>query len=319
VDGLFGADSVDICHRCCNVVFDVMLENVRQMRENVEFQSIWIRFVSTLATNAALTHKNALQLSRQQPFFHDEVMGMLEALLRLLKTPPMVLSSDVPPLPVPLSLIPVDVAPKSEAEESREPAASSVTQVVPSAYYGVFSWFTAAVPQNIPAAKSVSVVEPAVKAVRSPAPLVGGQSPVQHAMPQMVYDMESGQSHDGALITSSWKTILSMWPLFAASLRQKNPKLVSSILLYLECAERHLRRKTILNATPSIDVHPLASSLVINQPDLQLSDAHLRFTSQSPEGQQLKQAPQQHILQPSQQQSFISSPNTCRSVIVQTV
>ena len=34
---MFGADSVDICHRCCNVVFDVMLENVRQMRENVEF------------------------------------------------------------------------------------------------------------------------------------------------------------------------------------------------------------------------------------------------------------------------------------------
>jgi hypothetical protein len=296
-----------------------MLENVRQMRDNVEFQSIWIRFVSTLATNAASTQRNAPQMSRQQPFFHDEVMGMLEALLRLLKTPPMVLSRDVPvpPLP-PIPSARQDITPRSD--ESRDTSSSSVAPVTVSpAFYGVFSWFAApAAPPNVPVAKSVNTTEP-VSVVRSPAPQAGSQSPAQQTAPQMVYDMESTQAHDGALITSSWKTIVSMFPVFAASMRQKNPKLVSSILLYLECAERHLRRKPILNAVPSSDVHLLVPSLATDQTkDLQLSDPHLRFT-QSTEG--VQSIPQHHTLQTSQQsqQSFVSSPNTNRSTIVQTV
>eukprot|EP01034_Spumella_vulgaris_P022368 gene22368-28490_t len=247
VDGAHGVDSVDICHRCCNVVFDVILENVKQMRENVEFQSIWIRFISTLATIVGSTNKNALQLSGQQPFFHDEAMGMLEALLRLLNTPAMVLVSDfTPTTPVQIAQASVPTVTSSESKE-KQASAVPVVAAAPTGYFGVFNWFgTAATPQVAASTTKASVNNTASTepiGVRSPPPAAASQQQQSTSSPQMVYDMDSPQPHDGALIASSWKTIVSVYPVFAVAMRQKNPKLVASILLYLECAERHLRKK----------------------------------------------------------------------------
>jgi len=82
----------DICLRCCNIIFDVLVSSFRQLLSTKEFSTHWLMFMSVLSGNIKAS-------SRGLPIF-DETLEMMGALLRLLR-----------PLPVA-----VDVVQPSSAE-----------------------------------------------------------------------------------------------------------------------------------------------------------------------------------------------------------
>ena len=74
----------DVCLQCCNLLFEVMVSNFRQLLSCKEFSTQWLKFMSVLALNLKL-------VNRSIPL-HDETVEMIGALLRLLRPLPVAAS-----------------------------------------------------------------------------------------------------------------------------------------------------------------------------------------------------------------------------------
>ncbi len=209
--------AADCCQRCCNVVFDVLLDAAKQLRGDVEFQSIWIRFVGTLSTNAAAASRAGAALQGLQ----SEMADMLEALLRLLRLPPTAIAE-------------VAVAQPSANAHSATVGPVMTTMDVPpqSSVFSVFGWFAAQPQPALPSAQS---------AVAATSPPTGA---TVSRVSRVVYDLDCDpRLHDGALLVSSWRAVHSVFPQLTGALRSKNPKLLAAIVLFVECSDAQSLRK----------------------------------------------------------------------------
>lgn len=244
-------DYVDVCQRCCSAVFDLLLDTVGRLRLEPEFQAVWISVADTLATNASATNRhlspNQMQalppavqarLLGAPPQVHEEMVGMLEALLRLLRLPPYAASSSQKSAEARGFITPEKPAPSARAAEA--PAAILPVEVSPqpaSSYFALFGWFAPPTAGARGANESAMLASTAVSGIAPPP----GAAP----MDALHFDLEGpATAHDGPLLASTWKRACSVYPALAGILRQRNPKLLAAVLLYLECAEQHLRRRS---------------------------------------------------------------------------
>ena len=73
-------DICDISLRCCNILFEVMVSQFRQLLNCKEFSAQWLKFMTVLGTNISSVNKNL--------HIHDETIEMIGALLRLMRPLP---------------------------------------------------------------------------------------------------------------------------------------------------------------------------------------------------------------------------------------
>ena len=230
-------DSIDCCQRCCNVVFDVLLDHIKVLRDNVEFQSIWIRFLGTLSANAHATNKG------QQ--IHEEMVEMLESLLRLLRLPKMV------PQPEPTA----GTEASAPASGTTKPPVAVTPVTKPSAPPAPQSsgggWFSWLVGESAPA--------PPLESTQSSGGTAASATPSRSVM--VIVD-EDPQLNDGLLIMSSWKAVTSQYPAFANTMKIKNPKLLSNLVMFMEASQHNTRTRSA-RATSAEEVK--AAPIVANK------------------------------------------------------
>lgn len=88
-------DICDICLRCCNIMFEVMVSQFRQLLACKDFGVQWLNFMTILGVNVSSVSKSL--------HMHDEMIEMIGALLRLLRPLPIAVvaaaidGGDVPP------------------------------------------------------------------------------------------------------------------------------------------------------------------------------------------------------------------------------
>merc|ERR1711871_200469 len=73
-------DICDICLRCCNIMFEVMVSQFRQLLAYKEFGVQWLNFMTILGVNVSSVNKRL--------HIHEETVEMIAALLRLLRPIP---------------------------------------------------------------------------------------------------------------------------------------------------------------------------------------------------------------------------------------
>lgn len=73
------ADTVrdGMCLQCCNLIFDLIVNHVRELQQNTDFTSIWLKFIRTLTENLVL-------LGDQAGNIHSKMMEMIVTSLKLL-------------------------------------------------------------------------------------------------------------------------------------------------------------------------------------------------------------------------------------------
>jgi hypothetical protein len=72
----------ELCMRCSWVVFDVLIFHFRSLRVFDGFQSLWLRFITSLAQNANT------YTAPTESYFKSDTVDMIGSLLRLLCPPP---------------------------------------------------------------------------------------------------------------------------------------------------------------------------------------------------------------------------------------
>jgi hypothetical protein len=191
-------ESVAACQRSCNIIFDLVVQKMKVLRNMEPFHALWLRIVSTLAANAQ--HGAA----RGQQWWHDEMCDTLEALLRLLRLPVAVQTGQ----------------PRSSAEEtggagsSKGPvgATAGTAQKPQGPSGGLFGW----------------LVAPLIAATEVPPSSASAHSPVR-TFPQNQDLVGPLEPSDGYLLKQTWEHISRAYPAFHACLRSRDAKLHSKI------------------------------------------------------------------------------------------
>jgi hypothetical protein len=70
-------DRDGMCLQCCNLIFDLIVNHVRELQQNTDFTSIWLKFIRTLTSNLVL-------LGDQAGSIHSKMMEMIVTSLKLL-------------------------------------------------------------------------------------------------------------------------------------------------------------------------------------------------------------------------------------------
>lgn len=69
---------IDCSLRSCNIIFEIVVSQLKRLKASSDFQPNWLRYINVLAQNAVLAHGTDM---------HDEMLEMVTALMRLLKAP----------------------------------------------------------------------------------------------------------------------------------------------------------------------------------------------------------------------------------------
>ena len=70
----------DRCIACCQIVMDLFLFNITELRANEDFSAYWCKFTNILAHNINVTDRNAT--------VYNQLLEMIVVLFRLLKPAP---------------------------------------------------------------------------------------------------------------------------------------------------------------------------------------------------------------------------------------
>lgn len=205
------ADAASICQRSCNLLFDLVVQHIKQMRDTDEFLPIWTRFISVLATNAQAAAPRGLQ------WWHDEMCDALEALLRLLRLPSVAVA---PPAPTKQAVA-------GENENNANHGNDKSGPIVAASGGGFFSWFVAPL---IAATDGPDVTGQALS--NTPSTTISEAS----------LDMAAIEPSDGFLLRLSWSHICSAFPMFPGSLRLRDPPLHARITRALQLPEIYFRK-----------------------------------------------------------------------------
>eukprot|EP00597_Dinobryon_sp_UTEXLB2267_P018922 CAMPEP_0201099720 /NCGR_PEP_ID=MMETSP0812-20130820/8665_1 /ASSEMBLY_ACC=CAM_ASM_000668 /TAXON_ID=98059 /ORGANISM="Dinobryon sp., Strain UTEXLB2267" /LENGTH=563 /DNA_ID=CAMNT_0047355739 /DNA_START=52 /DNA_END=1739 /DNA_ORIENTATION=+ len=228
--------------QACVLVLDLLVADIADLRRCSEFAATYSRFMALLAANAhccwAALHPGSgavgtsgglSGLRPQLGAYSDEMALLIEAALRLLHIP------------------------ASEAVSVAE-AASAVSTVTTagaakgSYFGGIFGWVAGgATPVTVSGAAGLNPPPP-------PLPATNPLNASQQQTPQLTTSSEqsdwvsvtssttasdqsgvSGDANmDGELLCLAWRTVLGVFPQFAASLRSKNPRLLADVTRFVE-------------------------------------------------------------------------------------
>lgn len=239
--GALSVDMVAACQRSCNTIFDLVVQNMKVLRELDSFPATWSRVVSTLAANALSG------AARGHPWWHDEMCDTLEALLRLLRLPVAVQTA----------------AHRSGGGAGAGPAV--VTAASPSP-----TGATTSVP-NKPASSSGGLlawlVAPLIAATEAPVNASHASSAAAHSEEAELPDASLPiEPSDGYLLKLSWEHICRVYPAFPACLRARDPKLHGRIATALALPSIYFQKnetrgsytsaKPIHQATAAKQDHP---------------------------------------------------------------
>lgn len=202
------SDAASICQRSCNLLFDLVVQNIKQVRDGDEFLPIWTRFVTVLASNAQATRGAAPQ---SQQWWHDEMCDALEALLRLLRLPVAASSS---------ALTKEDSVSPAAGNSGAAPSSTTSTG-------GFFSWFVA----------------PLIAATDGPDVTGGRRLPESGSTGPHLGNLIIEPS-DGFLLRLSWSHICSAYPTFPGSLRLRDPRLHARITSALKLPEVYFQKNS---------------------------------------------------------------------------
>jgi hypothetical protein len=194
--------SADACLRSCNVLFDVFVNQIKLLRTCTEFQNLWLRFTGILATNTCALPRGV--------HFHEEMLEMIAALMRLLRPPVM------PPTPV----------------SAAQPAPQQVQQPAPEsrgALSFLFSWASSPEPTPEPVAVAEAEVAPKLE---EPEP----ETETAVSTPQKFSPDDN--EDEGNLLMLSWRAMCSLNPALQGNLKLKNPQLVADLTRFAELQER---------------------------------------------------------------------------------
>lgn len=227
----------DSCLKCCNVLFEVLLAHVRTLSaisnvtanptgaasvsssvtespppgnaENSElvalsFPSLWLRFISILATNAGIVSPGV--------HFHEEMLEMIAALLRVLRYPIHNL---------------LNSSGGGSGSGSNQQSSSSSSSSSTSAFGFLFLW-------------STQETTPAPAPAPAPAPEIEGAKDKTGGADN---GSESAEDDDSLLLYLSWKSLSSAYRQLPSLLKVKNPQLVGDILRFVEYYEPILQQQ----------------------------------------------------------------------------
>lgn len=230
---------IECCLRSCNVIFEMMVTHIKQLRKVKDFPSYWLRFISVLATNANLLMKGVAM--------HEEMLEMIAALLRLLRPPPLPPQAPSKPevSPVPQSKqkgggifqflwgFSNDASPSPSPPPPPPPPSGAATAapVIPSISNGTNNGNAPSTTSTTPTNNTNTPVAPSA----IPPPHV--QSPQNGVDMNGEGGVTANSEGDAKLLCLCWKTICSLYPSLPATLRLKYAQLVSDLTRHIEIAE----------------------------------------------------------------------------------
>jgi len=235
-------EATSICQRSYNLLFELVVQNIKKMQDTDDFLPIWTRFVAVLATNAHAARAGA---PRGQQWWHDEMCDALEALLRLLR--------------LPVSAVAAGSGHAATATDADKK--SAVTPAPATSSGGFFGWFVA----------------PLLAATDGPDVTGGIQHPdsVLHSGSSSLEEPPHIEPSDGFLLRLSWSHICSAYPTFPGSLRLRDPRLHARVSSALQLPEIYFqknsaRQKEMEGAKgrgeESVGMRPAASTPVASKP-----------------------------------------------------
>ena len=180
----------------CNLVFDVFVANITELRKAPDFPVVFIRFIGTLATNMSILNNLKLMISNQHQI-SEEIFDMVESLLRLLRIPIISITSP----------------------HSNQTKVDSKNSSSSSSYFAILNWifqeeeYSNSQPNEHIQKKTSEETDP--KFMESPSKWIN-------------------EEHDGNLLSLSWRTVTNIFPSFSLVLKSRNPTLCSEILRFVE-------------------------------------------------------------------------------------
>jgi hypothetical protein len=197
------AVSAEACLRSCNVLFDVFVNQIKVIRASNEFQTLWLRFTSILANNTCVLPRGV--------HFHEEMLEMIAALMRLLRPP----------------VLPAPVLPAFK--ETTKPVLTP--NETKGAFSFLFSWGTsesASLPTEVEPDTNSELHKQLHSAVSTAILTPSKLPPVS----------TSEEEDEGNLLVISWRAMCSLNPLLQTNLKLKNPQLVADLQRFVEVQDK---------------------------------------------------------------------------------
>jgi hypothetical protein len=214
----------DCCLRSCNVIFELLVSQIKYLRDTADFQSFWLRYMTILATNASV-------LPRGTPM-HEEIIEMIAALMRLLR-PPFEAS--------------VGVSPGGKAASTGRDAEGTVNEdnSTSAASSSWFFWSSAPAPVPVPVSAVAEASETSAHRATSDsnAKSVSAGLTVNTSKNLSTSPTPSRSApvvDDAAALSLSWKSMCSLCPHLVVSLHRKHALLVNDINRYVDMYEARL-------------------------------------------------------------------------------
>jgi len=199
---------MEMIHRClssCNIVFEMLVGHIKELRDIPDFPSIWLRFTKVLSTNLS-------SVQRDHPLY-DEMLEMIAALLRLLRPPAL-----------PAQQIPMNV----------------VASPQPTPSLGILSFISPLIGYETPAQPKITQQQVTSFLMNDNKNL--DTSNVNESLSTPTRGIVSEKNfingnNDAALLKLSWKNLCTQCPSLSSSLRTKNPQLVLDLQRYMEVSD----------------------------------------------------------------------------------
>lgn len=190
----------EVCCRCCNIIFHVLVFHIKELRKHEHFAAMYIRAISAMAGNASISQKGQL--------IHEEMLGMVIALLRLLRLPQLLQQIQA-----------ASLTEKKTADQVAESNSSSNTNNNSTGLFGVLQWIISTPPPPPTTPPTISKDEDL--------PL-----PVSNNLDLLSDD------HDGILLLLSWKAIFSLYPSLPVLIKSWDMQLFKSLHQAMELTEQ---------------------------------------------------------------------------------
>lgn len=208
---------MELVRRClssCNIVFEMLVGHIKDLRDSSDFSSVWLRFTNVLSTNLS-------SVQRDHPLF-DEMLEMIAALLRLLRPP----------------VLPAQSTPTNTVASPQPPTSLGLLSFI-SPLIG----YEASQPK-ITQQQVTSFLMNDNKRVES---LPSAEDIVSTSPNRNIISTSPHGSNDAALLALSWKNLCAQSPSLPHSLKAKNPQLVLDLQRYIEIAETQSLKNSEVN------------------------------------------------------------------------
>lgn len=225
--GLAPTEIHDICFKCCNLIFHLIVMHIRELRKGEHFTAMFIRSVSAMTANAGVSAKGYTT--------HTEMISMIVALLRLLRLPELQQQS--------MEIKSMEVRSQEDKSEVVEPQDNTS----PTGFLGVLHWM---ISPAQPSTKPVTIPDHETSNLTQARPSPTGHLSVNnsHDGPIRVVTVD----HDGTLFLLTWKAIAALYAELPAIINSWDTQYYKSIVQSIELIEAiRTRGETDLIASSS--------------------------------------------------------------------